>query len=271
MIHSLLPLLCRIARVWPLVRGRDFLLRNILNRPAWCEALATQSARVVTRAGFPMQVNAANDFISMGLKLFGNIEPVTEAFILAHVPEGGGFADIGANVGYFSLLVAHRRPGAQVHSFEPNPPIASLLESSVQMNDLTKRVTVHRLAIGDQVGVLPFCLHDTNTGHSRLATQGGAGDIEVPVVVWDEWWPPQQPEPKIHCVKMDIEGAEVLALRGMRQFLLRQKPALILEAYEHQLREFGCSAAELKQLILDLGYQEARPADGNFYFTHPLS
>lgn len=215
-----------------------------------------------------MEVNPGNDFISMGLRLFGNIEPATEAFILDHVPAGGGFADIGANVGYFSLLVATQRPGAYVQSFEPNPPIAGLLEKSVLLNGLTDRVTVNRLAVGDQEGVLPFRLHDTNTGHSRLAADGAPGDIQVPVVVWDKWWAGKQPEPRIHCVKMDIEGAELLALRGMKEFLQRQKPALIVEGYDEQLREFGCTAAALKQFILDLGYQEARPADGNFYFTH---
>lgn len=270
-MNLLLSALRAIARVWPLVRGRDFMLRNILRRPSWCAALADQSAQVQTRTGFSMQVNAGNDFVSMGLKLFGNIEPVTEAFILDHVPAGGGFADVGANVGYFSLLVATQRAGSLVQAFEPNPPIASLLEKSIALNGLADRVTVNRLAVGDRAGVLPFCLHDTNTGHSRLATEGGAGDIEVPVVVWDDWWTQKRPEPRIHCVKMDIEGAELLALGGMRQFLQRQKPALIVEAYDHQLREFGCTAASLKQFILDQGYQEARPADGNFYFTHPHS
>ncbi|MEN3940937.1 FkbM family methyltransferase [Prosthecobacter sp. SYSU 5D2] len=260
-----------LARVWPFVRGRDFMLRNILRRPAWRDALAGRSSRVQVRAGFSMCVNPGNDFISMGLKLFGNIEPVTEAFILAHVPPGGGFADIGANVGYFTLRVATGRPGATVHAFEPNPPIATLLEESVQLNGLRGRVIVNRLAVGNVPGVLPFCLHETNTGHSRLAADGATGDIQVPVIVWDEWWSQQRPEPRIHCVKMDIEGAELLALHGMTGFLQRQKPALIVEAYDHQLREFGCSREKLQQFILGLGYQEARPADGNFYFTHPLA
>ncbi|WP_166647142.1 FkbM family methyltransferase [Prosthecobacter fusiformis] len=244
------------------------MIRNVLRRPAWRDALAGRTSLVKTRAGFPMHVNPGNDFISMGLKLFGNIEPVTERFILEHVPESGGFADIGANVGYFSLLVASLRRDALVHSFEPNPPIASLLEKSVQLNNLSGRVTVNRLAVGDQAGVLPFCLHDTNTGHSRLAADGVGGDIEVPVIVWDDWWALKVPEPRIHCVKMDIEGAELLALRGMKNFLLRQKPALIVEGYEEQLREFGCTVAGMKQFIMDLGYREACPADGNLYFTH---
>ncbi len=264
-------LLKLLARVWPLIRGRDFMLRNILRRPAWRDALAACPAAVLTRAGFRMQVNNGNDFISMGLKLFGNIEPVTEDFILANVPADGGFADIGANVGYFSFLVAARRPAARVQAFEPNPPIAALLEQSVKMNGLASRVTVNRLAVGDQAGVLPFCLHDTNTGHSRLAADGSAGDIQVPVIVWDEWWAQTHPDIRIHCVKMDIEGAELLALRGMKQFLQTQRPALVVEAYDHQLREFGCTAEALKQFVLDLGYREARPSDGNFYFLplHP--
>lgn len=261
-------LLSHLARVWPLIRGRDFMLRHVLRRPAWRDALGESFSQVQTRAGFPMCVNAGNDFISMGLKLFGNIEPVTEDFILSHVPEGGGFADIGANVGYFSLLVAKLRKGAHVQAFEPNPPIADLLEQSVVLNGLTNSITVNRLAIGDRVGSLPFRLHDTNTGHSRLAAEGMTGDIEVPVVVWETWWAEKQPEPTVHCVKMDIEGAELLALRGMKDFLLRQKPALVVEAYDHQLREFGCTAADLKQYLLDLGYREARPSDGNFYFIH---
>lgn len=262
-------LLRPIAQAWPLIRGRDFMLRHVLRRPAWRDALASREPAVTTRAGFAMHVNSGNDFISMALRLFGNIEPVTEEFILAHVPEGGGFADIGANVGYFSLLVAATRAGACVHAFEPNPPIANLLQQSIVLNGLEERVTLNRLAVGDRAGELPFCLHETNTGHSRLAAEGALGDIQVPVVVWDDWWEKQQPEPIIHCVKMDIEGAELLALQGMRGFLERQKPALIVEAYDHQLREFGCTAEALKAFILDLGYQEARPSDGNFYFVHP--
>lgn len=258
----------RPARLWPLVRGRDFLLRHVLRREPLWSALAAGGNTVRTRAGFDMQVNEGLDLISVALRLFGNIEPVTEQFILDHVPEGGGFADIGANVGYFSLLTAVVRR-AQVQAFEPNPPIADLLEKSVAMNALAGQVKLNRLAVGDRVGGLPFRLHETNTGHSRLAAAGEAGDIEVPVVVWDEWWPQGPEEPRIHCVKMDIEGAELLALRGMRAFLLRQKPALVVEAYEEQLREFGTTAQELKQHLLDLGYREARPADGNFYFTHP--
>lgn len=257
------------ARVWPFIRGRDFMLRNVLRRPSWRDKLATRTSQVKTRAGFLMWVNPGNDFISMGLKLFGNIEPSTERFILSQVPAEGGFADIGANVGYFSLLVATQRPSSRVYSFEPNPPIASLLERSLQLNGLEKRVSLHQFAIGNEAGVLPFHLHETNTGHSRLAADGAAGDIQVPVIVWDEWWSLQQPEPRIHCVKMDIEGAELLALGGMKQFLQRQKPALVVEGYDHQLREFGGSSQQLRQFIFDLGYQEARPADGNFYFIHP--
>ena len=262
-------LLRLLARGWPLVRGRDFMLRNVLRRPDWRDALSGTSSKVQTRAGFTMCVNSGNDFISMGLKLFGNIEPVTEKFILSHVPAGGGFADVGANVGYFSLLVAARCDGSHIHAFEPNPPIAALLEQSVALNGLAHRVCIHRLAVGDQPGILPFRLHENNTGHSRLSADGAPGDIEVPVIVWDEWWPLTRPEPRIHCVKMDIEGAELLALRGMKEFLQRQKPALVVEGYDHQLREFGSTAAGLKQWILDLGYREARPADGNLYFTHP--
>lgn len=259
-----------IASVWPLVRGRDFMTRNVLRRPAWRDQLAGRAPLVRTRHGFGMRVNEGNDYTSMVLKLFGNTEPVTEAFILEHVPEGGGFADIGANVGYFALLAATQRR-ARVEAFEPNPVIATLLEESVALNRLQDQVQVNRLAVGDREGVLPFCLHDTNTGHSRLAADGTSGDIEVPVVVWDQWWAGRQPEPRIHCVKMDIEGAEVLALRGMREFLLRQKPALVVEAYDDQLREFGASADELKQHLLGLGYREARPADGNLYLVHSES
>lgn len=263
--------LFRIASGWPLVRGRDFMMRNILRRPVWRDDLASRPDLVKTRPGFAMQVNEGNDYTSLTLKLFGNTEPVTEAFIMDHVPAGGGFADIGANVGYFALLVATQRTASHVEAFEPNPLIACLLEQSVTLNQLEGRVTVNRLAVGDRAGVLPFCLHDTNTGHSRLAAGDAAGDIKVPVIVWDEWWAQKRPEPRIHCVKMDIEGAELLALRGMQQFLQRQKPALVVEAYDHQLREFGASAEELKLFILSLGYCEARPSDGNFYFTHPHS
>jgi hypothetical protein len=64
---------------------------------------------------------------------------------------------------------------------------------------------------------------------------------------------------------MDIEGADLHALRGMNAFFASQSPAIIVEAYDHQLREFGSTREALIQHVTQLGFKDVRPPDFNLY------
>lgn len=216
-----------------------------------------------------MKVGPEFDYTSFMLRLFGNLEPKTGSFILSNMKAGETFLDIGSNLGYFALLIASKVQQAQVVAFEPNPPVELCLSESVQKNGLGDRMKVVRKAVSNKLGTVSFAVDTINSGHSRIATVAtGADLIQVDAVIFDEWVKAHPLASRVGCIKMDIEGAEVLALQGMPELLAKHRPALCIEGYDNQLAEFGSSLAELRQLLMDVGYVEVAPFDGNLYLQH---
>jgi FkbM family methyltransferase len=258
-----------LARNWPFIRGRDFMNRSSRSNPSVYTHLLSLDEWTKTRENFDIKTNKVYDYTSYSLRLFGDLEPFTKSFVLSNMEPSTTFLDVGANVGYFGLLVAAKFTDCNVLSFEPNPAIASCLQESITRNKLESRMKLVRHAVSNQAGFLPFVVESENTGHSRLAASGsGDNIINVECVVFDEWVKTHPMPSRVSCIKMDVEGAEVMALQGMRELLERDRPALCVEGYDSQLREFGSSLGELKALLQESGYKEVSPFDGNLYMRH---
>lgn len=250
--------------VWPFERGRDFFMRHTVHG-SFGRYLAEFGPWTTTRDGWPIRTNMGHDYAAQMLKMFRELEPTTKQFLLRHMPSDGLFLDVGANVGYFSLLLAQVAPASRVISLEPNPPIAALLEESIARNKLGSRISLHRVAAADTAGTLQFGVDPDNTGHSRLANEHHAGSLTVETVVLDEWLPPLLEGRPLSLVKIDVEGAECRVLRGMNRLIAEHRPAIVVEGYDEHLREFGDSLADLRALLVQAGYEEALPSDGNLY------
>lgn len=161
--------------------------------------------------------------------------------------------DIGAFVGWYTLLAA-RRVGAQgkVYAFEPDPRNYELLGENLRLNQIDSRVTCLPWAVSDEAGVQPFFLHGGDQSRSSLIPAGGGHETTaVNSVVLDDFLDRGL---QIDVVKMDIEGGEVHALRGMGEILARagRSVKLFVECNPASLRFAGESApsllAELRRL-----------------------
>lgn len=260
-LHHLLHAFCR---VWPLERGRDFIMRHTF-AGSFGDYLAAYGPWINVREGWRMRANMGKDYSSLALKLYGELEPVTGAFLLAHMRQDAVFLDIGANAGFFSMLLAKHFSKGRVIAFEPNPPIAALLAESIAENDLASRVELHRLAASDQNAVLQFLVDAANSGHSRLASDASSASMQVDAVILDAWLPAKLGDARIAVVKIDVEGAELRVLKGMRALLQAHRPALVVEGYDQHLRDFGDSLPALREWLAEAGYREIRPWDGNLY------
>jgi FkbM family methyltransferase len=257
------------ARLWPLHRGRDAFMRRAFARPAFREHLIRLPEWIRTRENFLLRTLAGDDYTSLALKLWGDFEPHTKSFILREMREGGTFLDLGANVGYFSILATHSLKNCRAIAFEPNPDIASRLCDSARENHLQDRVQVVVKALSDKAGTVSFGIDAENSGHSRLALPGHQNVIHVEAVVLDDWLVQNVPDHRVCAIKLDIEGAEMLALRGMTRLLSEQRPALIIEGFDDLLREFGSTLEGLKSFVRAFGYEEVMPVyDGNTYWKH---
>lgn len=161
----------------------------------------------------------------------GTYEPAIQNCIAVHLSPGGVFVDIGANVGFFSLIAARRAgPTGHVYAFEPVAGNAASIIRSCRLNDFSN-VEVFAEAVGERTGRTELMLAH-HIGGAMLASAGtppdGCGSVQVDVVSLDDAIAQRALRPP-DLVKVDVEGAELEVLQGMRWTLNAVRPMLIYE------------------------------------------
>ena len=182
--------------------------------------------RVVTVQGIPLLLDVT-EFTAGPLYFGGSIyEPDTTAYFASVLGPGRVFVDIGANHGYFSVLAAALvGEGGRVVAFEPNPKIFRQLRTHIGLNGFGDRVTLLPSALADTPGEARLFLSQdvTNSGLSSLTPASEhlvSGDlseartVSVPVDTFDRWFASSGLS-RVDLMKIDVEGAEGLVLRGM--------------------------------------------------------
>ena len=153
--------------------------------------------------------------------------PVQEAF-RRRVGPGTVVWDVGASLGYFSLLAALL--GASVHAFEPVAESAGHLRANIVANGFEERIEVHEVAAGAAAGRAPF-LVVRDASWSHLADRGRHAarreEREVDVVRLDAL---QLPAPDL--LKIDVEGSEGSVLDGAERILRERRPVIVVELHE---------------------------------------
>jgi FkbM family methyltransferase len=190
-------------------------------------------------------------------------EPAELEFCARTVAQGGTVLDVGANLGTFSLNLAVRRPDLRFHAFEPVASTNHWLGVNVRRNGLGERVRVHRLALADRPGTLEMTSTRYTDNHlvldGRAAT--GEGPVErVEVVTLDDF-AAREDVGTVALLKADVEGAELLALRGATGLLARHRPPLFLEVQQEHLVRFGASIDALEGFLGEQGYRRATPPE----------
>jgi FkbM family methyltransferase len=169
-----------------------------------------------------------------------------EADMLARLIKPGDVVfDVGAHVGYYSMLASHIVGRGRVFSFEPLPLNLKYLNQHVRANRLSN-VEVIAAAVGRAEGWLSF---DTGpgTGRGRL-NAANESTMRVRVHSIDELLRAGR-LPRPNFIKMDIEGAEVDALRGAAGALRDCRPTILLSTHGREVR------LECESLLRELGYR----------------
>jgi FkbM family methyltransferase len=188
----------------------------------------------------------------------GRAEPfMMELFRQAVVP-GATVLDAGAFVGSYTLLAAGLvGSDGTILAFEPDVRKSMWLRRNVDANGFSSRVTVSEDALTDQAGTATFFLQGGDqTTSSLYISQQSVGGVEVRCVALDDIL---DPTARLDVGKIDVEGAEVRALRGMRR-TIAASPALSLfvECNPHALDAAGSGVLELVDLVRDLGLEPRR-------------
>jgi FkbM family methyltransferase len=208
---------------------------------------------VSTRFGFRMKLDLS-DWVDQHLYAAGVYEPEVAAVVEALLHENDTAVDIGANVGFFSLLFGQCvGSGGKVIAFEPQPGVFERLNANVALNPVLP-VKVERLAVSDAAGVLRFYPGDrSHSGVGSLRPRESEGDaVLVESVRLDDLLSPDLP---VHLIKVDVEGAEMRVVNGMKRTIRRYSPHVIVEVSDQFLRESNSSGRELCESLLATGYQ----------------
>ena len=198
-----------------------------------------------------------SEFLQRELYIQRELDPSIRLEITRRLKPGETFLDIGANVGFYTLIAAKvvGRTGS-VYAFEPAPNTRAGLERNIQLNDFGNVTTVP-VALSDATGIGELFLDaKKNSGAASLRRSPNSGEsVSVVVDTYDNFAALYAlPIPAL--VKIDVEGSEVSVLRGMTALLSRpDRPAIILEVSEWSLEEMGYSKAELFRLVTSFGYR----------------
>jgi len=233
------------------------------------------SRGVVLRRSLPRRFGGARLYVTPDASLrfwrpgLGHVDPRLLALVEELVRTGDSVWDIGSNVGLFAFSAAHRATNTgHVLAVEADPLLASLLKRSSAIADRPGApVEVLHAAIADSTGVARFAIAERGRATSHLIEVGGSTQTggarfvtEVPCLTLDSLLQGRLPPA---LVKVDVEGAELLALRGGAQLLSTARPRILCEVSAENRDEVGALLHGFDYRLFDADLSSSeRPALG---------
>jgi len=204
--------------------------------------------------GFYMLLTPS-EHIQQQLFWYGYYEKTLGDLVKKILQPGDVFLDIGANIGYFSLLAANKEPTSKIISFEPVENLFQKLEKNISINNI-RNITGLQVAIGeineekelfisapDNLGMSSFQQPENYSGRKE----------KIRVINIDHWFKTARLS-RVDLIKLDIEGSELAALKGMREVLQNFKPMVIVEINPETLGLFNLTPADIFDYLNKLDF-----------------
>lgn len=198
-------------------------------------------------------------FVGRSICRHGIVEKENTEFVMRDVKlrDGDIAIDVGANIGWYSLILDKISAGssAQIFAFEPNAKTYELLIENLRINDASSVIGIQK-GLSDVNETKIMYLNNKNIGqHSLLPLAGQNRTEEIETVTLNDYFKQKNLNPeKLKFIKMDIEGFELMALRGATT-LLKTCPLIMLEYSPHLMAECNFRPQDLLDLMTENNYQ----------------
>lgn len=240
-----------ISRLLPFRLREGFYYRFSHQYAEQCPALF-DSAKLAFSPNIRMHGLIPGDVISGNIAFNGFYELALTRRIVPLVGKGKLFVDVGANMGYFSLLWAGRNPQAKAIAFEASPRNVEILRNNVIRNGLENRISIVPKAAGDHEGTISFDPGPENqTGWGGISTASISSSITVPLCRLDE----ELSGETIDVLKIDVEGADTWVLLGCEKLLEQGKiKTVFFEQNTERMDLLGIPRPQAVEFLRKFGY-----------------
>lgn len=190
-------------------------------------------------------VEHERDFIQR-MHLEGHFYEEDELELIEQHAKGGTYLDVGANVGNHAVFAGLFLPFDKIIAIEPNPRTARVLEANLRLNGLFAKSEIKRVGLSDSPGKAGMVMPAVNNIGGAKVSEAGEGATTIELVRGDDFLGDE----RIGLVKMDVEGHELRALKGMQAMLARDRPTVLVEVE-------NVNDAAVLDLMTGLGYTRA--------------
>ncbi|HBT81637.1 hypothetical protein A2757_00560 [Candidatus Giovannonibacteria bacterium RIFCSPHIGHO2_01_FULL_48_47] len=220
------------------------------------EKLKPKGAALLEIQGSKMFINPEDTGEAPDLLLRGVYDEYETELVKNLIKPGMRAVDIGAHIGYFTLIMARAAgPEGKVWAFEPEPENFKLLKTNIKINNLDN-VTAYPYALSNKKGKVKLFLDKKNLGNvslqaGNISAQDLGGSFEVEAHTLDEHFEKE----KIDFIKIDVQGAEGLVLKGGEKTLKNNKLKMIMEFWPWGLKNLGSDPLEFLIWLQGLGFR----------------
>ncbi len=224
----------------------------------WAVTLADGKLLVHTLHSLLMVVDSTDLIITPQLVVYRQWEPELTQLIWNSCSSDTVFVDVGANIGYFTLLAGskiHAGGSGRVIAVEPNPECCALIERNLVINWSMCDIALHKVAVGAEKGEVWLASPADRAANAHLSSGGGEENGErkfrVPLAPLDALVPDGL---KVDILKIDVEGHELSVFHGAHR-IIAQSPAIkiVMEWSQKQMQDAGVSVAALQDKLKSLG------------------
>ena len=212
------------------------------------------SRHVVRRNGCSWSIDLSYGHIDREIFYKGRFESETTLWLQSHVKRGWCCLDVGANIGYYTVLLSSLAGDTgRVIAFEPSIRFWPRLTENLRLNAVSN-VTAEKVALSNDRSVKTVHASKTTASLFRRKNVEEVGALEdIACTPLDDYLV-THPLPGLDFIKLDIDGFEPFFIEGALKTLSRYRPLIVMEVHPRILREGGGDAITMMTRLADLGY-----------------
>jgi len=239
-----------IVKIFSKTNFREFFIIDKLN--IFIRAYLKPKFIITKKYGHKMFLDEKD---SLHLSIHKNWEPFEVNLIEKIVKKGDNVLDIGANIGFYTLILA-RLVGktGRVYAFEPEKNNFNLLKKNVEISNYKNIILINK-AVSNKTGKIKLYLCQDNLADHRIYDFDNKGKVtEVESIQLDDYF--KDYKEKINFIKIDVEGAEISVLKSMENLLKKNNNLkFITEFMPKGIKDFGAEPKEYLELLLKNGFK----------------